>query len=186
MSRSTPLPLEAFEAMLEAFGADPARWPDAQRGPAEALLAASAPARALLREARALDALLVAAPTVAPGRHAALADRIVAAAGARPVLPAVAASAGPAKVVPFARPAIARSVPTAGATALRSSRRPPWRAAAALAASLAAGVLIGSLDQASGPLRGLVEFASLESDADHVVAALHTDGLTAALDEDHR
>ena len=49
-----------FRRLIAAYGADPARWPPAQRPPAEALLARSAPARALLAEARAFDSLLMA------------------------------------------------------------------------------------------------------------------------------
>ena len=44
-----------FSAILEAYGADPRRWPEAERAAAEAL-AATRPE--LLRQARALDALL--------------------------------------------------------------------------------------------------------------------------------
>jgi hypothetical protein len=50
--------LHRFARLLEGRGADLARWPAAERAAAEALLAGSAPARRLLAEARALDALL--------------------------------------------------------------------------------------------------------------------------------
>jgi hypothetical protein len=49
-----------FRRLIAAYGADPARWPPGQRARAEALLARSTTARALLAEARALDSLLMA------------------------------------------------------------------------------------------------------------------------------
>jgi len=52
--------IRRFRRLIAAYGADPARWPPGQRGRAEALLTRSAPARALLAEAQAFDALLMA------------------------------------------------------------------------------------------------------------------------------
>jgi hypothetical protein len=49
-----------FRRLIAAYGADPARWPPGQRGRAEALLAHSDKARALLAEAQAFDSLLLA------------------------------------------------------------------------------------------------------------------------------
>jgi hypothetical protein len=49
-----------FRRLIAAYGADPGRWPPGRRRRAEALLAHSAQARALLAEAQALDALLLA------------------------------------------------------------------------------------------------------------------------------
>ena len=49
-----------FRRLIAAYGADPARWPPGQRSRAEALLARSDTARALLAEARAFDSLLMA------------------------------------------------------------------------------------------------------------------------------
>jgi hypothetical protein len=49
-----------FRRLIAAYGADPARWPPGQRGRAEALLARSPTARALLAEAQAFDSLLLA------------------------------------------------------------------------------------------------------------------------------
>lgn len=46
-----------FAAIVEAYGADPRRWPEAERAGAEAF-AERPEAVALLREARALDAML--------------------------------------------------------------------------------------------------------------------------------
>lgn len=66
---------ERFRDLIEAYGADPRRWPEAER--VEAAKAARAPeAQALLAEARALDDLLAQAPAIqAP---AALRERVLA------------------------------------------------------------------------------------------------------------
>ena len=49
-----------FRRLIAAYGAEPPRWPAGRRAQAEALLAHSGKARALLAEAQALDALLTA------------------------------------------------------------------------------------------------------------------------------
>lgn len=66
-----------FEDLIDRLGEDLSLWPDDRRLPAEALLAQSSAAQALLEEARALRQMLSAPPVRAP---AGLADRIVAAA----------------------------------------------------------------------------------------------------------
>lgn len=66
-----------FEELIDRLGEDLSLWPDDRRLPAEALLARSAAAQALLEEARALRQILSAPPVRAP---AGLADRIAAAA----------------------------------------------------------------------------------------------------------
>jgi len=71
--------------IIAAYGADPRRWPEAERSEAEALLARSEPARAALAEARALDGLLDGLPALAPEIAAStLAARAIAA-GQRPL-----------------------------------------------------------------------------------------------------
>jgi hypothetical protein len=70
------MPLDRFAALLDAYGADPARWPDAERAGAHALLDRSAEARARRDAAAALDALLDRAAAVQPS--SALAARILA------------------------------------------------------------------------------------------------------------
>lgn len=64
-------------ALIDAYGASPERWPEAERQQALALLAQSASARELLHAARSLDLLLNMAPVDLPS--AALEDRIMAA-----------------------------------------------------------------------------------------------------------
>jgi hypothetical protein len=67
-----------FAALIEAYGAEPRRWPADRRAWAEDLLRRSAEARALAAEAAALDAALDRAPLAAP--PAALIGRVLAAA----------------------------------------------------------------------------------------------------------
>lgn len=123
--------LERFSAIVEAYGASPARWPAAERGAAEALAASSAEARSLLAAAGALDAALAAAPVETPS--AALAARLMA---ARPR-----AIAG----VPAARPRstfreLIETIWPYGSLALPTG---------ALAASIMLGVAVGSLSEIS-------------------------------------
>ena len=59
--------LAQFEALLDAYGAEPRRWPADRRAAAEALLARSPEAQALCATAARLDALLDgAAPAPVP------------------------------------------------------------------------------------------------------------------------
>lgn len=73
---STEFTLQRLHALIDAYGADRRRWPDAERAPAQALLDASADARAALQRARLLDAQLdlLQPPAPAPG----LRERILA------------------------------------------------------------------------------------------------------------
>lgn len=61
----TTMNAERLQALIAAYGADPQRWPQAERAAAQAL-ASDPHASAVLREARALDAALDALPPVAP------------------------------------------------------------------------------------------------------------------------
>jgi hypothetical protein len=70
--------LAAFRAVLDAYGAEPARWPAERRAAALALLRRSPEARAALAAARDLDRVLdIAAPAPVP---ADLLGRVLAAA----------------------------------------------------------------------------------------------------------
>jgi len=94
--------VDRLRELLDAYGASPTRWPEAERASAQKLVAESAAARELQREADALDRLLDALPAGdaspalvsrvlggAPGRRARRATRWVAAAA----LPLAAAAA---------------------------------------------------------------------------------------------
>jgi len=71
-----------FRRLIEAYGADPARWPAGERSRAEALLARSDRARRLLAEAQALDAVLMA--DARPAADERLAAAVIARATAAP------------------------------------------------------------------------------------------------------
>jgi hypothetical protein len=58
--------LDRLRAIVDAYGADPARWPVAERAAGEALLAGSAGARALVAAAADLDAALDSVPALQP------------------------------------------------------------------------------------------------------------------------
>jgi hypothetical protein len=55
------LTLRKFRALAESYGSELQRWPEDTRGAARALLEASPQARAVIREARALDEAIAAA-----------------------------------------------------------------------------------------------------------------------------
>ena len=69
--------LERFAELIDAYGAEPRRWPAAERSAALAFASADATAAVLLRDAAALDALLdadvAAAATAEAGRAVRLA-----------------------------------------------------------------------------------------------------------------
>ena len=71
-----------FRRLIDAYGADPARWPPPERAAALALLATSAQARVALEAARRLDGLLAADQT--PVADASLAGLVIARATAQP------------------------------------------------------------------------------------------------------
>jgi len=71
-----------FRRLIEAYGADPARWPPPERAAALALLATSAQARSALEDVRRLDALLAADRR--PAADASLAASVVTRATAQP------------------------------------------------------------------------------------------------------
>jgi len=57
--------LKQFKTLTEIYGGDPQRWPPESRNGAETLLAHSPEARAILDEARTLDALIQSASSTA-------------------------------------------------------------------------------------------------------------------------
>jgi hypothetical protein len=121
--------------IVAAFGAASERWPAAERAAAEALVARSTDARALLAEARELDALLDAAPdaTATP----VLLSRIMA---SRP------AAARPGHAAPGLRSGAGRGAPVEPWRALVRAVWPygsPAFPAGALAFSIVLGLTIG-------------------------------------------
>jgi len=61
--------LAEFQSLLDAYGAEPRRWPKDRRAAAEALLARSSEAQAFHAAAARLDALIDAAPAEPPPAH---------------------------------------------------------------------------------------------------------------------
>lgn len=131
----TGMTMGRLTELLAAYGADPRRWPADERPAAEAMLAASADARALAERERELDLMLDAAPDAEV--PAALIERLVAA-RPRPM------AAGPA--------AATRQRPVAGGmrSFLAGFTRAVWPygspvlPAGALAASIMLGIAFGA------------------------------------------
>lgn len=184
------LKLEAFEVLLETYGADRERWPADQRTLAAELMAANAGARALFLEAEALDRVLAGADgcaTVGPANASdALVNRIMQAALAeRPPTNKVDTIGAPESgvVVPLPRPKPheARATPPAK---LNLRRFGGWQAAAVLVLALLTGVAIGSADFLAVPLTGLADLVGIDTDTTQSVAALQLDGLPWVMDEE--
>jgi len=106
--------MDRFAALVDAYGSSPARWPDAEREAAIALMQSSPEARRLADEAGRLDRMLDM-PETAPASRA-LEDRILASFAQRQPQP---------------RPTLALFAPTR------------WLPAGAVACSLALGILAG-------------------------------------------
>lgn len=68
--------IDRFNAILEAYGADPARWPDAERVSAETFLKADSDAKAAFDHAAELDALIAPA-AIAPAASDMLTARLL-------------------------------------------------------------------------------------------------------------
>lgn len=175
------MPPGDLEALLDAYGADMSRWPKQAQARAGVLLASDAGAGRLMAEAKALDALLGRAQLLTQERRNALADRIVAEAlsdasqtATREVTPRKTGV-----VIPWPGVARERTVP-----AWKLGRRPVWSAAALLAASLCVGIFVGMQDLAPGTVNNLMEAVTMDSDFDQTAAAIGSDGLSVALDEE--
>ena len=129
--------MAAFQALLEQYGAEPRRWPDDLRKPAQALLAHSVQARAEQHHASMLDAMLdrLDAPVISDDRVA----RVVAGAlGDLPVPGLV------RRRVPFAQ----------RVWDMLGGWRQVWPRAAGLAACTAAGILVGAFSPVASTAAG--------------------------------
>ena len=133
--------LDRFRELMEAYGADPQRWPDNERGVAQTLLAQNAEAVTLHRRAASLDALLDEATLPAAAFDA---ERMIAAVTGQPQR-------------------------TAEIVTLRPARKPSasgfWLKVASLAAAAAIGFFVGvsqlgGLGDPSAPSTG-VELADI-------------------------
>ena len=116
---------EALDNAIDIYGADTSRWPAHVSRALAPLLAGSADAQKRMREAGVFERMLDSAPVMSKTRQAALADRIVAAAGRQP------------------RIVHGTAAPQLRATDRVIGRREHGFAAAALAASLMLGIVAG-------------------------------------------
>lgn len=164
--------LQRLASVLEAYGADPARWPPGERTRLVALTAADAQAAKLVAEARALDRLLATPPARDRAAEANLLEAIVARAEATPQPKAETVHGAEVIDLDDARDA-RRQTPA------RQARMRPaagtWRAAGLLAASLLVGLYLGVSGIAAPAIVGLAEAAGLETTA----MALPGDGAAA-------
>ncbi|MDZ4380509.1 MAG: hypothetical protein U0942_04130 [Parvibaculum sp.] len=149
--------LERLREIVEAYGASPARWPQAERLAAEGLTSSSREAQALVADAARFDALLDMAPAEAPS--AALTERLMA---ARPRAVAPLVPARPQKEKGFLR-GLLEAVWPYGSAAFP---------AGTLAAALVMGVALGSASDISLSLTGTAVTASTETETGEGLIAL--------------
>ena len=146
--------LENLLSVIDAHGADSARWPETERSGLEDL-ARSPEAAGAIAEARALDAVLARSPMPDSVQLDHLKARILAGAVRRDT--------------PVRRPALSRSV-----TKLSDRRRPlatprlraAWPAAAALAASLLVGAFFGASEMGQPAVESLMASAGYDTTED--------------------
>jgi hypothetical protein len=197
--------LTALESVLDTFGGDPARWPVEKRG-LESLADTDAEGARLLREARALDAVLMRAAGPPVGNTSVFADRIAAAvANTAPGQSAArmerrqdasaSTSDGRASDTPGVVIAWPRGSETSRAAAEAAARAAPtpyrdritsgWRTAALLAASLVVGVFVGTTDLLPGDVAQFVASATTGAEnSTQALAFFNGEGLLEMIDED--
>ena len=189
--------LTAFENVLDTFGGDPVRWPMERRERFMRLAAADADAARLLREAKALDAVLTKAGRLPARDTRALADRIAAAvADTAPGQPAQPqrqaespASAGDGSsgvVIAWPRSGETPRAPREAAVASVPRRfSSGWRTAALLAASLVVGVFVGAGDLLPSDVAQFVASATTGTDnSTQAIAFLNGEGLLEIIEEE--
>ncbi|MGI9384384.1 MAG: hypothetical protein ACR2PO_14625 [Methyloligellaceae bacterium] len=144
-----PNMLAELEQVLDVYGAEAVRWPEARRESLLAFAASDDAGARLLAEARALDALLAEAPA----GHASEAFK------AAIVAAAVDDGSREARVIPLST-ARSRPIPRTG-----------WQAAALLAASFALGLYLGIVGLADATLQDTLRYAALgetTDDSEHI------------------
>ncbi len=160
-----PVGLDKLEAALDTYGADRTRWPAPLRLTLSGLIAGSAEAQRMLRDAEAFDRLLDSAPQYDAGRLGQLSERIASAAERQP-----------------------RLVSDRPASATQAAARPGFLrryngfAATALAASLVLGVFAGQLNLFNSTADVLLGGGSSGVTAGKQMA--QTDDADSFLDED--
>lgn len=184
--------IDGFRALLDAHGGDPARWPAAARDDALVLLAAEPRARAVLDDARRLDALIrAAAPErrgTGTGRDTAFLNRLKAIPAERPQIVVIdggrgtiaAATAQPATTaqpvqqpgpLPGARP---RHQPGTVSDRTSTPGRSPAFAARLGSAVAAAALLMGMLIGGNGWMTGAALALDTSNDID-IAAVLYAE-----------
>jgi hypothetical protein len=131
--------MQRARALLDAYGSAPDRWPAAERDGARAFIAAEPEARQHAEQARRLDMILDGTETIAPS--AGLYARVLAA------FDSVAA-----------KPSVRRTLKRIANVVWPEA--PLWQPMAALAISLAAGILLGTVS----PLGGASQLQATGSD----------------------
>lgn len=144
--------LQRLKQVLEAYGGNPDRWPEAEREGLLALLRGNAEAGSLHTEQKALDAALDA--PAAPAAPEALRASIL-----KIAVPA--APAKEAEIIPFRKaPPSAKPAQPAGGPFFN------WQTAALLAASLLIGVWIGAGGINSSLVSESLNIASMQGDSE--------------------
>lgn len=151
--------MDRLQTVLDVFGSDRRRWPQADADKLSLLIETDSRARRLLVQAEALDRVLSAAPAGDVNRLIGLAHRIVAASVAASDEPLP----HPSNVVPFPH----RGRPAAGP--LRSRHQQNLPALLTLAASLIIGIMVGVSGFATPVLQQVAGLT--ETDADGIGTA---------------
>ena len=193
--------LTALENILDTFGGDTARWPAEKRAELESLADTDDDGARLLREARALDAVLMRAAGPPVGNTSVLADRIFAAVAntapgqlaariERVQEASVQTSDVPGVVIAWPRGgetsrAAAAATASAAPMPYRERVTSGWRTAALLAASLVLGVFVGTTDLLPGDVAQFVASATTGTDnSTQALAFLNGEGLLELIDEE--
>lgn len=158
--------MERLQAVLAAYGSDPARWPEGDRELAPLLTAPDADLSASLKDARSLDSALAHASRPVPPTAAM--DRLVARIRDEAITEA------PDNVVAFSRRGATLAAP-------RTALSGRLAIATSLAASLALGIYLG----ASGQIDWLTPPLLAEESPEYMSAELDVLDGTLELFEDH-
>jgi len=145
--------LARLEAVLDAHGANPGRWPAADAERLMGLARSDSQAQRALRDAQALDRVLAVAPAGSPGGLEGLTARIMSEVAAKQPVARVSAEIVPLPI---------RAVAAKSAMTRRSSW--VWQACAAMAAALIVGFYVGGSDLVAPTLQQVAGLSVDEAD----------------------
>lgn len=152
--------LAQLERTLDAYGADSARWPEGRKTGLAPLIAASPDAQAMVREAAALDRLLMRDRAEAENvPSVALMSRILAAARTDDMSQEPRSPAGEVIALPHRAAPAARRAAEKGGFGVADGWK-AWPAVGMLAASLLLGVYIGSSGSLNAAVASFTDVAS--------------------------